>query len=67
MEAPIEIVNIGIWLYENGHFKDCKLFIYWILYGVFPLITVPVLALGAYIEIDFPGELKMMAGFDKDQ
>ncbi len=27
-EALIEIMNIGIWLYENGHFTDLNLLIH---------------------------------------
>jgi hypothetical protein len=65
-EAPIEIVNIGIWLYENGHFKDLKLLIYWIFYGVFPILSVSALVFGAYIEVDFYSTLMVTLGVNKD-
>ena len=53
-EAEIEVVNIGIWLYENGYFKDRKLLAWWLFYTIIPIFIVLNLALGTYFEVEFP-------------
>ena len=55
-QGTLDVVNLGIWLHENGYFKDrVGLFVYWLVLTILTLSTQLLLIYLIFVETDFLG------------
>jgi hypothetical protein len=67
-KAGLDIMNMGIWLHENGYFKDrTGLFIYWLFLTILTICVQSFFTYLVYVETDFNGFVMMQMGFISDK